>query len=77
MPDDEEDAMAIQSVGILVQVGVAQDVVIIPLRLEPDLREPIPPAEVAVVPLLGAHERVGADDRPGHPEAQLVRPCPA
>src|SRR5262249_7217222 len=46
------------------------------LRLEPDLREAVLPAEVAVVPLLGAHQRVGADDGPGHPEAQLISSRP-
>ena len=74
VPDDEQHAVAVQDVRIEMQVGVAEDVVVVALRLQPDLREPILAAEVAVVPLLGAHERVGPDDRPGHPEADLVRP---
>ena len=70
VPDDEEHLVAVEDVRVEVQVGVAQDVVVVALGFQPDLREPILPAEVAVVPLLGAHERVGADDRPGHPEAR-------
>ena len=77
VPDDEEDSVSIEDIRIEMQVGIAQDVVFVPLSFEPGLREAILTAEMTVIPVLGTHERVGPDDRPGHPEAHLIGALPS